>query len=230
MEIGKVFDEIQDNYTVKIARWVPYYHQLVAAISSDLPQGFEPKRILDLGCGNGNITYQITKKFPEASYHLLDASWEMIQACQMRYGTQGPFSYTQSLFQELDLEEEAYDLIVAGLSIHHLREEEKKALYQKVHRALVPGGIFSSSDLYIERIDGEFHYEMHLEIWEEMARELGTPDEECSFLFQHHDDYDFPNHYRKHLSWLGQIGFQDPHVTWIRDYWGNIRAQKTRQS
>lgn len=226
MEIGKVFDEIQDNYTAKIARWVPFYHQLVGAIPHYLPATLEPKSILDLGCGNGNITYAVSKKFPEATYHLVDASEEMIRECQLRYGLQGPFSYTQALFQDLKLEEKAYDLIVAGLSIHHLHEEEKKQLYQKVYAALAPGGFFSTSDLYIERIDGEFHYEMHLEIWEEMARSLGTPEEECRFLFQHHHDYDFPNHYRKHLAWLRDLDFRDVQVTWIQDYWGNIQARK----
>jgi len=176
MNLAKEFDELSDNYTSDIKRWVPYYREMIEAIGSNLPVGFNPRRILDLGCGNGNVTALLHKRFPKATFTLLDASSEMIKACQERFSGYS-FSFRLGYFQDAQLEENTFDLVVAGLSLHHLTGEEKKQLFLKVFRCLSPGGCFSTSDLMIEKQDEPFH-STHLKSWESMAKENGTTSEE----------------------------------------------------
>ena len=39
-----------------------------------------------------------------------------------------------------------YDLVVSGLSIHHLDNRQKEWLYKKIYRYLMPGGMFINLD------------------------------------------------------------------------------------
>ena len=61
------FDRFSDNYTEDMIRCVPHYQRLLCSISDSLPEDLRASRILDLGCGNGNVTALLLEKFPEAA-------------------------------------------------------------------------------------------------------------------------------------------------------------------
>ena len=83
-KIGQVFDEMSELYTDIMDHMVPHYRKLISSMFEYLPQSFKPKRILDLGCGNGNVSGLSMTLFPDAHYHLIDASDEMIRTCKAR--------------------------------------------------------------------------------------------------------------------------------------------------
>ncbi|MEL6863955.1 MAG: class I SAM-dependent methyltransferase [Bacteroidota bacterium] len=225
MQINQVFDEMSDGYTGKITRWVPYYQQLISSISTNLPTNFKPYRILDLGCGNGNVTQLLHKRFPEAHFTLLDASEEMIGICQRRFSIVKNIEYRIGFFQEVDFEAASFDLIAAGLSLHHLRSEEKRAFFPRLHRWLRKGGQFTFSDLLIDKDDEPGHSE-HLQLWEHYARERGTTSEEWAYIMDHYDTYDHPDGINKQLKWLAEAGFDQAQCTWQERWWCNVRAEK----
>ena len=53
------FDEFSKNYTTDMIGCVPHYLRLVESFIKYLPENFSPTSILDLGCGNGNITEKL---------------------------------------------------------------------------------------------------------------------------------------------------------------------------
>jgi len=221
--VGLEFDRLEDGYTDKIRRWVPFYDELLQSLFTDLPADFRPKSILDLGTGNGNVTFLATQLFPEADYILVDASAKMISHCAQRFGDSDQFIYKQRYLQELSFLPASFDLIVAGLSLHHLQAGEKQELFKKLWRWLRPAGVFASTDLYVDRSQEEEHAAV-LKEWERIAREQGSDTDDWEYLMEHYDKYDYPHSFEDQLQWLRDAQFADQRIVWVRGAWGTIQA------
>ncbi|MBK8505257.1 MAG: class I SAM-dependent methyltransferase [Saprospiraceae bacterium] len=115
MNIGQVFDEIQQEYTEKMIRWVPHYVQLTQQFSTSFPDDFDPRQILDLGSGNGNISAKLLERFPLAGFTLLDASEKMLDEARLRF-LKYPFTYHLGLMQDVKYPNNHFDLIAASFS------------------------------------------------------------------------------------------------------------------
>lgn len=223
--VGLEFDRLEDGYTDKIRRWVPYYDALLKSLFTSLPPDFRPKTILDLGAGNGNVTFLAMQVFPEADYVLVDASAKMINHCADRFGDSDQFIYKERYFQELSFLPQTLDLIVAGLSLHHLQAEEKQALFRSAYSWLRPGGIFTSTDLHVDRTKTDEHAQV-IEEWERIAREQGSTTDDWEYLMDHYRKYDYPHGFEDQLRWLRQAQFPDPRIVWVKGAWGTIQARK----
>src|SRR3989344_6259381 len=82
---------------------------------------FEPKRILDVGCGTGNTTRTIRKKFPNADIVGLDYSEKMLTYYNKRYPDFGTIYLNlndkearKRLITERVLKTESFDLIISA--------------------------------------------------------------------------------------------------------------------
>ena len=113
------FDRFSDNYTEDIIRIVPHYLRLLSSHSKCLPDNFCAATILDLGCGNGNVTALLLEKFPDAEYTLLDASPDMLAICRERFSGIN-MNCVRSYFRDYTFPEDYFDLIAANFSLHHL--------------------------------------------------------------------------------------------------------------
>ena len=107
------------------------------------------KNILDLGCGDGIVSYELLKIEGPVSATLLDGSSSMLDAAKVRLKDFENVHYVQAGFQELLRKEvlnKTYDFITSSLAIHHLTMKEKKALFRKIYQHLCPGGYFVNID------------------------------------------------------------------------------------
>jgi ubiquinone/menaquinone biosynthesis C-methylase UbiE len=104
-----------------------------------------PRRVVDLGCGDGFLARAVLSEFPTAQALLLDHSEPMLRRareamapfadrCEIRHGDLGePLP---------PLVGGPFDLVVSGYAIHHLPSARKRSLYEKVFGLLAPGGLF----------------------------------------------------------------------------------------
>ncbi|MCP3027712.1 trans-aconitate 2-methyltransferase [Halobacillus sp. A5] len=105
-----------------------------------------PKRIMDLGCGNGFLAEVLLKSYPEASAVLLDHSKPMVETARNDMNdyrdrcdiVHADFSQSIQKYGGKG----SLDCIVSGYAIHHLPHEKKRELYQEIYELLAPGGIF----------------------------------------------------------------------------------------
>ena len=97
--IALEFNEFSKNYTQDMIGCVPHYLELMESFIKFLPTHFQPKTILDLGSGNGNVSAQLLPYFPDAQYTLVDASAEMIRICQERFSNY-QISFANCYFDE----------------------------------------------------------------------------------------------------------------------------------
>lgn len=222
--ISLEFDEFSKDYTQDMIKCVPYYLQLIDGFKSFKPAHFYPEKILDLGCGNGNVSAKLLEAFPEASYSLVDASREMLQLCKKRF-EDFDFSFHQSYFSEFDFQTEYFDLIVAGFSLHHCDDHEKQSMFKDIYRSLKNGGIFSYSDLMIDKADPK-HRKL-LKNWKAFVCNHYPDENKWNWIMQHYDEFDKPSDFKKQLKWLQQAGFETIEIPFRQGYWTFMQALKS---
>lgn len=222
MDIGQVFDEIQEQYTQKMIRWVPHYQELIHLLASSFPADFSPKKVLDLGSGNGNITATLLPVFNNAQFILLDASTRMLEEAQKRF-SEYSFQYQQGMMQEAHFENASIDLITASFSLHHLAGQQKKSIIAAAYGWLAPGGYFSYADLFVNKSDPE--HETFLETWRQFVINHGI-DGDWEYLSDHYHRYDFPDNLVTQLQWLRALHFREIRLVILDQYWVYIGARK----
>lgn len=221
--IENEFNAFSINYTNDMIKSVPHYLDLIAAFSKELPKSFNPNRILDLGCGNGNVSAQVISCFPKAHYVLLDASQDMLDLCQSQFEDYD-IKLVKSYFKDYSFNKESFDMINAGFSIHHCNAEEKIDLFQKIFGSLNKGGVFGYSDLMVDKEDPK-HRNL-LNEWHAFVNLNYKDESHWEWLMEHYDEFDKPDDHEKQILWLQQSGFKDIQYIFKKNNWVHIRCIK----
>jgi len=109
------------------------------------PPGSAP-RILDLGAGTGLLAALLLARWPRARLVLLDLSEEMLDRARRRFAHLGSQVEIRPGDYLADPRGAGYDAVVSALSIHHLPDRSKRALFRRAFGALRPGGWFVDAD------------------------------------------------------------------------------------
>ncbi len=145
-QLVEKFSNLETGQTTAIDS--PLALDLVAEAAAAVTPG--AKRLLDIGCGAGNYALKLLQKFPGASVTLVDLSAPMLERAHARVqaATVGEVRTLQTDVRHAELPAGAYDVIVAGAVLHHLRDDrEWEAVFRKLHAALAPGGSLWIFDL-----------------------------------------------------------------------------------
>ncbi|MGD9980989.1 MAG: class I SAM-dependent methyltransferase [Hyphomonadaceae bacterium] len=98
-------------------------------------------RLLDIGCGPADILEDLPD---DIDYVGCDLSEQYIEAAQRRFGHRGRFF--QGLAENLVLEGEKFDRILALGLLHHLDDPQATAMLRTASQALNPGGMLITFD------------------------------------------------------------------------------------
>jgi SAM-dependent methyltransferase len=121
-------------------------------------------KVLDIGCGNGFLTIQIAKKYPQAEVIGMDywgKGWEYSKrTCDLNAeieGVSGRVIFMRATASSLPFEDEAFDLVISNLVFHNVMEvRDKKKLIEEALRVVRQGGWFAFQDLFLwKRLYGE---------------------------------------------------------------------------
>ncbi len=102
-------------------------------------------RVLDLGCGTGDLAIEAAKKVGGAGKVLgLDFSQNMLSVAQERakragFNGNGPLKFILEKAENLPAGADSYDLVVSGFVLRNIYENID-AILEKVYRALKPSG------------------------------------------------------------------------------------------
>lgn len=96
-----------------------------------------PRRIVDLGCGAGNVTRLLAERWPDADITGLDSSPEMLE----RARTVLPSAHFEQAGVEHWEAEEALDLLFSNAALHWVGDHE--SLLPRLVNALFPGGVLA---------------------------------------------------------------------------------------
>jgi len=121
----------------KAWREVAYEHLLEI-----VPEG--PRRVLDLGCGDGEVLARVIEVRPGVEAGVAcDFSAEMLGRARARFADSEVVDVVEhDLDEPLPRAWGRFDFVVSAFAIHHLVDDRKRALYAEVFDLLEPGGTF----------------------------------------------------------------------------------------
>lgn len=221
--IAEEFNAFSENYTNDMVCCVPNYLKLLNSFVEYLPKTFQPTQILDLGCGNGNVANVLLSKFPNAEYTLVDASEDMLTLCKKRFSKYN-FNYANAYFKDFDFKKNNFDMIVAGYSLHHCNAEGKQTIYKKIYKSLKKDGLFSCSDLMIDKTQQD--HNAILEDWKKFVCKSFPDGEKWKWLMEHYNEFDNPDNLTNHLTWLNNAKFERYSISIYDRYWTHLKAYK----
>jgi 2-polyprenyl-3-methyl-5-hydroxy-6-metoxy-1,4-benzoquinol methylase len=95
----------------------------------------EGKKILDIGCGPGNILDFL----PKMDYYGFDIDANYIEAAKQKYGDKGTF-ICSNMKEFVVPEPGTFDIVIATGVLHHLGDCDAKKLFKIASQALKPSG------------------------------------------------------------------------------------------
>jgi len=217
------YDELSPQYTEAIRRCVPRYEEMLGMLFRYLPSAFAPRRILELGCGTGNLTAMIARAYPKSELVAVDFSGEALAECRRRLNHPS-VSFLQEDFARLHFTRGEFDLVMSSIAIHHLADDDKSRLFQNVFQWLGSGGVFTFADQF--RGETDELYQRHIEMWKTHAVENAVSEEEWQMWMEHQRSHDHHASNRAHLGWLERAGFAVADCVWRYALWAVVHAVK----
>ena len=132
-------------------------------------------KVLDLGCGDGILTYQLLQVDVSLSATLIDGSDDMLHRARERLADFKDIHYINATFQELlsgDIQLPEFDIAVSSLAIHHLTSSERDSLFRFIFSHLADGGYFINIDIALS--PSEALEEWYVELWKQWMIERET--------------------------------------------------------
>ena len=209
--IRTAFNAIASEYDAQRQYVIPGLDAFYATAvwAADWP-GNNPS-ILDIGAGTGLLSALLLQRYPDASLLLLDISEEMLKVAKMRFAGNNNVRYITGDYSTTDLGRR-YDLICSALSIHHLTDEDKQGLYQRIYGALNPGGVFVNAD----QAAGETPAleRKYMQYWDEFIRNGPLRKDEQIEILRRRATLDRNAKLSVQLKWLLDSGFSDVDVVY----------------
>ena len=139
-EMAAFFAARLDSYeAVHRAHWGAEYEQIAAY----LPAGVQT--LLDIGCGTGLELASLFRRFPALRVTGIDLSAAMLAKLRETYSAPAVETLCADYFQ-YPFDRRQYDAALSFQTLHHFPAAQKRLLYQKLCRALRPGGCYLECD------------------------------------------------------------------------------------
>ena len=125
-------------------------------LGQSFPKTEEAIAVLNLGCGTGMELYYIWMQAPNAHITCMDVSRGMLDLLLANHPEKyGQIAVVQASYLNWMYPQEAFDIVVSNMTMHHLWPEEKIEVYRKIFGALKPGGLYIEGDFIVNALMAE---------------------------------------------------------------------------
>lgn len=142
----KHFNEQAAYYDAKETTTVSKFPKLCYPIALKELERYEPERVLDLGCGTGEMLRLLRREHPRTILYGLDLSPEMIRMAEKKQILYADFRVGDA--ECLPYPDQSFDAVLCIQSFHHYPNAEK--VLEEVYRVLRHGGRFLLYDMYVK--------------------------------------------------------------------------------
>ena len=157
-----------------------------------------PRRLLDLGTGDGYTLGLVRGAHPQAEGVGLDFSAEMLGRARARFADDGDVEIVEHDLDDPLPSLGRFDLVVSSFAIHHCVDARKRELYGEVFDVLEPGGRF----LNLEHVDSPTP-ELHVDFLAAIGKTPAEDDPSNKLVAV-----------ETQLAWLRDIGFDQVDCHW----------------
>jgi ubiquinone/menaquinone biosynthesis C-methylase UbiE len=110
--------------------------------------GFQPKRILDIGCSAGASSTPWALAYPRASVHGVDLGAGMLRYAHARAETMNAcVHFHQMDANTMGFDDQSFDLVLSHNAMHEMSRKTVKKMFSESYRLLKPGGIAIHQDV-----------------------------------------------------------------------------------
>ncbi len=216
------FEELAPIYDAVFPAVVPKYAEAHDVLLSMLPfSSGDAVRILELGCGTGELTRKLAEHFPAAHISALDVSAAMLREAVRKLR---PFEERVDLLQR-DLQDSAWcdgfddvDAVVAAYTLDYLPLESHERLISQAFQVLARGGRFVTCE-FIEPEDprvGDVFRNLEYQLISRQVAQKRVREEDIKILVGLAESG--PKHHVVRinvlLEWLRKAGFDRVDTPW----------------
>lgn len=220
-QVKEHFAKQADEYEKLMVKLVPQYLEQHQIIYNLLPEEDKNCRVLDLGCGNGILSELVFQKLPHSFVVGFDLTKNMLNAFEKKLSDySGNFELKQGDFRTDSIGKD-YDIIIAGLTLHHLTWQEREKFYQDLYSSLNTGGLFIARDIIVDE-DQTVMKEQYT-YWKKFMESQG---EDPEFWYSKHIEKDHPMTLADHFAWLRKAGFSKVACQWRQYNFAITTARK----
>jgi len=211
-EFAREYRDSADVYVVERRRLIDILKSFYGHFIGNKPDS----KVLDLGCGDGIVIYELLKIDNSIKATLIDGSEDMLNKAKERLRDFRNLTFIRASFQEVlnkNIALQQYDFIDSSLAIHHLTMEEKTALFKTIYCHLNTNGCFLNIDVVLAPSDALEQW--YLSLWkqwiEERKSSLGIEGNHYDDIIKKYKDNtdNKPDTLALQLNALQTIGFKD---------------------
>jgi SAM-dependent methyltransferase len=149
ISVGALYD--RGVYLYAMGYMGPYNDDMGRSVCNYVKRklkGFEPKRILDLGCTVGHATLPYKELFPDAEVWGVDVAAPQVRYAHARAAGIGlDVNFAQMNAEKTDFPDGYFDLVVSHILLHETSGKAMPKIFKECERILAPGGYMIHADL-----------------------------------------------------------------------------------
>lgn len=145
---GHIYHYSTNNF-YNAGRLFNYQDELHTRLAGQVPEPEDGKvlRVLDVGCGIGQLAVALKERFPNAEVWGIDVGGPMIRYGHMRAVELGvDVNFAQRLAEDTKFPDNYFDIASSYILHHEVPLEISKAITNEMHRILRPGGLYFPID------------------------------------------------------------------------------------
>lgn len=114
------------------------------------------QRVLEIGCGTGNLTILIKRLHPDAEVVGIDPDPKALARAWRKAGREAlSVQLDRGFAEQLPYPDASFDRVLSALMFHHLGPEEKEKSLDEARRVLRPGGSLHLLDFGGEQVGSD---------------------------------------------------------------------------
>ena len=145
---AELMDEPEQALAYAMADFSEPHNHFIALFRERFADTRPGDRVLDLGCGPGDICRRFVRAFPDCHIHAVDASEAMLALARTETGAQSLdacIEYFPAYLPDTRLPLQSYDILISNSLLHHL--DDPATLWRSLVEYGRPGSLVFVMDL-----------------------------------------------------------------------------------
>jgi tRNA (cmo5U34)-methyltransferase len=192
-----------DKFFFKV---MPCYEEMMQSLIDALPFNTKDRlRIVDLGCGTGNLSKKLILTYPNARIICIDMADNMLKMAKTKLKNNSNVTFLLSDILDFAYKGK-YDVVVASMVLHHIESKDKPRFYRKIYNSLSKRGVFFCIDIFLSSNNNL--QKLYMDKWKTFMKSNGLTKKKIDDMIFRHQREDRPVVFEDELAIIHKAGFK----------------------